>query len=99
MNENDLSYCELRAKEVVNATDGKRMGRIVDILFSRDTGMISGIVVPLSKRGVFAKSQDVFIPWRCVQKIGGVKAVQSFHIARDCRQQQNKLTLITDLMS
>ena len=70
MNENDLSYCELRAKEVVNATDGKRMGRIVDILFSRDTGMISGIVVPLSKRVVFAKSQDVFIPWLCVQKIG-----------------------------
>lgn len=70
MGDNELSYCELRAKEVVNASDGKRMGRIIDILFSRKDGTISGIVVPLCKRSVFSKNQDVFIPWRCVQKIG-----------------------------
>ena len=70
MGDNDLSYCELRAKEVVNATDGKRMGRIVDILFSRHDGTVSGIVVPFCKRSVFSKNQDIFIPWRCVQKIG-----------------------------
>lgn len=70
MCDNELSYCELRAKEVVNACDGKRMGRIVDILFSREDGRISGIVVPLCKRGMFSKNQDIFIPWRCVQKIG-----------------------------
>lgn len=70
MNDNELSYCELRAKEVVNAADGRRMGRIVDILFARDTGAVSGIVVPLTRKGVFGKNQDVFIPWRCVQKIG-----------------------------
>lgn len=70
MSENEFSYCDLRAKEVVNACDGKRLGRIVDLLFSREDGTISGIVVPLSKRSVFAKNQDVFIPWRCVQKIG-----------------------------
>lgn len=70
MGDNDLSYCELRAKEVVNATDGKRMGRIVDILFDRNSGKISGIVVPYGRRNVFGKNQDVFIPWRCVCKIG-----------------------------
>ncbi len=70
MGDNELSYCELRNKEVVNATDGKRMGRIVDMLFSRDDGRISGIVVPLARRGLFTKNQDVFIPWRCIQKIG-----------------------------
>ena len=70
MGENELSYCELRAKEVVNAADGKRMGRIVDMLFSRENGAICGIVVPLTRRGVFAKNQDVFIPWHCVQTIG-----------------------------
>ena len=70
MCENDFSYCELRAKEVVNASDGKRMGRIVDILFSREDGSVSGIVVPYSKRSVFSKSQDLFIPWPCVQKVG-----------------------------
>lgn len=70
MGENELSYCELRAKEVVNAGDGKRLGRIIDLLFSCETGTVSGIVVPLTRRSVFGKNQDVFIPWRCVQKIG-----------------------------
>lgn len=70
MGDNDLSYCELRSKEVVNAADGKRMGRIVDILFSRTDGVVSGIVVPFNRRGMFSKNQDVFIPWRCVDKIG-----------------------------
>ena len=70
MCENEFSYCDLRAKEVVNACDGKRMGRIVDNLFSREDGTISGIVVPLCKRGMFSKNQDIFIPWRCIQKIG-----------------------------
>ena len=70
MSDNDLSYCELRSKEVVNDTDGRRMGRIVDILFSRDDGRISGIVVPLNRRGIFSKNQDVFVPWHCVRKIG-----------------------------
>ena len=70
MGENDLSYCELRSKEVVNATDGKRMGRIVDLTFSSENGVVTGIIVPLSKRTVFSKNQELFIPWRCVCKIG-----------------------------
>ena len=70
MGENDLSYCELRSKEVVNATDGKRMGRIVDLTFSSESGVVTGIIVPINKRTVFSKSQDLFIPWRCVCKIG-----------------------------
>lgn len=70
MGNDELSYCELRSKEVVNATDGKRMGRIVDIMFSRSDGTVCGIVVPLTRKGVFSKNQDVFIPWRCVSKIG-----------------------------
>lgn len=70
MGENDLSYCELRSKEVVNATDGKRMGRIVDLTFSGESGKVTGIIVPFGKRSVFGKNQDVFIPWRCVCKIG-----------------------------
>ena len=81
MGENELSYCELRAKEVVNACDGKRMGRIVDILFSRDDGTVSGIVVPLTRRGMFGKNQDVFIPWRGVQKIG--EAVILVHLTEE----------------
>lgn len=68
--DNDLSFCELRRLEVINGSDGRRMGHIVDMLFSADTGKIKGIILPYGKRGIFGKSQDLFVPWKCVQKIG-----------------------------
>ena len=66
----EISFCELRSKEVVNSTDGKRLGKITDLVFSLQTGLIKGIVTPYNKRGLFGKNQDIFIPWRCVKKIG-----------------------------
>ncbi len=72
MNNNsyEISFSELRCKEVVNAADGRRLGRIVDIVFSGENGKIKGIVTPAVKRSVFSKSQELFIPWRCVEKLG-----------------------------
>lgn len=66
----ELSFCELRSKEVVNGVDGRRLGRIVDVVFSSTGGSIRGIIVPYNRRAVFFKSQEVFIPWECVKKIG-----------------------------
>ena len=66
----ELTFCELRAKEVVNASDGRKLGRITDLVFSADSGEVKGIVAPFTRRGLFGKGQDVFIPWRCIQKIG-----------------------------
>ena len=65
-----MSYCELRRREVINGSDGRRMGHIVDLVFSVGSGKIKGIILPYGKRGVFGKSQDLFVPWQCVQKIG-----------------------------
>ena len=72
MNNNsfDISFTELRCKEVVNASDGRRLGKITDIIFSGETGVIKGIVTPYLKRSMFSKNQEVFIPWRCVKKLG-----------------------------
>lgn len=68
--ENEMSYCELKRREVINGSDGRRMGHIIDLVFSVDCGKIKGIILPYGKRGVFCKSQDLFVPWQCVQKIG-----------------------------
>lgn len=65
-----MSYCELKRREVINGSDGRRMGHIIDMIFSADSGKIKGIILPYGKRGVFSKSQDLFVPWQCVQKIG-----------------------------
>ncbi|MCL2062721.1 MAG: YlmC/YmxH family sporulation protein [Firmicutes bacterium] len=66
-----LSYCEMRCKEVVNIIDGRRLGRIVDIIFcALGRGEIKGIVVPFSRRFFFSRAQEVFVPWHCIRKIG-----------------------------
>lgn len=68
--ENEMTYCELKRREVINGSDGKRMGHIIDLVFSVESGKIKGIILPYGKRGVFGKSQDLFVPWNCIQKIG-----------------------------
>lgn len=68
--ENEMSYCELKRREVINGSDGRRMGHIIDLVFSVADGKIKGIILPYGKRGVFSKAQDLFVPWQCVQKIG-----------------------------
>lgn len=48
----------------------RKLGRITDLIFSNETGKIRGIVTPYVKRTFFGKGQEVFIPWRCVKKLG-----------------------------
>jgi len=65
------SFCELRSKEVINILDGRRLGRIVDVIFSGcHRAAIKGIVVPYIKRFLFFRDKEVFVPWHCVRKIG-----------------------------
>ena len=66
----EISFCELRSKEVINSFDGRRLGKINDIIFSGETGKIKGIITPYLKRNIFGKCQEIFIPWRCVKKLG-----------------------------
>lgn len=68
--ENEMSFCELKRREVINGSDGRRMGHIIDLVFSVSDGKIKGVILPYGKRGVFSKTQDLFVPWQCVQKIG-----------------------------
>ncbi len=68
---NDLTFCELREKEVVNTIDGKKLGRIIDMVISC-TGEVIGLVVPGERRSlrVVASGESLFIPWKCITKIG-----------------------------
>ena len=66
----ETSFCELRKKEVVNSSDGKRLGRIIDLIISLEPNCVQGIVVPYGKFNLFSKQQSVFIPFSCINKIG-----------------------------
>lgn len=68
---NDITFCELREKEVVNTIDGKKLGRIIDMVITC-SGDVVGLVVPGEKKAlrVMASGESLFIPWKCITKIG-----------------------------
>lgn len=65
----DISFVDIREKEVINIYDGKKLGHVVDIIFDRQSGKVTGVVVPGIKR-FMRKSEDIFIPIENLKKIG-----------------------------
>lgn len=65
----DISYNELRCKEVVNVLDGTRMGHIIDMIIDRNGKDVLGVVVP-GVRKLFRANEDIFVPWNNIDKIG-----------------------------
>ena len=55
--------------EAVNLADGKRLGKICDVVFSFPDARVQGIVVP-GGRGLRLGRADLFIDIKCVKKIG-----------------------------
>ncbi len=66
----EISFSELRAKMVVNITDGRRLGHIIDLIIEQNSAHILGIVVPGTKSNFFKGREDIFIPYQCICKVG-----------------------------
>ena len=65
----DISFAELKEKEIINVCDGKKLGHIIDIVFDNENGIVRGIIVP-GERKLFKKSDDIFIPLEKLKRIG-----------------------------
>ena len=66
----ELSFCELRRKDIVSISDGRKLGRIVDLVFSSSTGKVQGIVAPYGRKFLCFRSQEVYIPYCNIKTIG-----------------------------
>ena len=68
----ETSFCELKGKEVINIIDGKRLGKIIDVVFDTCCSRVLGFVVPSQNKSwnIFKSSDDIFIPCQDVCKIG-----------------------------
>ena len=69
----EVSFLELKCKQVINTVDGKCLGHITDIIFDAVTSKALGFVVPNNQGGFlgfFRSNKDLFIPFDCVCKIG-----------------------------
>ncbi len=65
----ELSFCELRRKDIVSINDGRKLGRIIDLVFS-PSGRVQGIVAPYGRKFLFFQSQEVYIPYSNIKTIG-----------------------------
>ena len=63
---------DLRCKEVLNVTDGLRLGFVSDVEILLPEGKVLALVVPGPCRffGLFGRKDDFVIPWNCIRRIG-----------------------------
>jgi YlmC/YmxH family sporulation protein len=58
-----VKISEFQIKDVVNVSDGKKLGNIGDIEINLSTGKIEAVIVT-------GNGKDIVIPWKNIIKIG-----------------------------
>jgi len=63
---------DFKHKEVVNITDGKRLGYVQDVCADLESGVITSIIVPGNNKlmSFFSSNSDIVIPWEKIKCIG-----------------------------
>ena len=68
----EITFCELKTKQVVNVIDGKQLGNVTDLVINTNNAKIMGLIVPGSKNcfNIFKSSENIFIPYQNICKLG-----------------------------
>ena len=68
----NISFCELRRKEVINLRDGARLGAVCDLEVDLCSGTVCSIVVPGPPKmwGLLKSDEGLVIPFCKINKIG-----------------------------
>ncbi|HHV60675.1 MAG TPA: YlmC/YmxH family sporulation protein [Clostridiaceae bacterium] len=63
---------EFRNKEVINLSDGRRLGFVSDVEINFIDGRVEAIVIPTSNKifGIIGSENEILIPWEKIRKIG-----------------------------
>ncbi|MEW6724831.1 MAG: YlmC/YmxH family sporulation protein [Bacillota bacterium] len=64
---------DLRHREVINLSDGRRLGYIIDLEIDLESGRVTALIVPGQGGrilGLFGRDNDLIIPWERIRKIG-----------------------------
>ncbi|MBP3464065.1 MAG: YlmC/YmxH family sporulation protein [Clostridia bacterium] len=66
------SGLDFKHKEVINISDGKRLGFVQDVNAELGTGVITSIVVPGNSKffTLFSSGSEMVIPWSSIKCIG-----------------------------
>lgn len=63
---------DFKHKEVINISDGKRLGFVQDVTADFKTGTIKEIIVPGNTKifNIFSTKEELIIPWSSIKTIG-----------------------------
>lgn len=63
---------DFKSKEVINITDGRRLGFVQDVCADLETGKITSIIVPGANKllSMFTNENDIVITWDKIKCIG-----------------------------
>jgi YlmC/YmxH family sporulation protein len=63
---------DLRLREVINVSDGRRLGLIDDLEVDVATGQVTALILPARSRlfHLFPRNEEVIIPWERIRRIG-----------------------------
>ncbi len=85
----ELTFSEIKKRDVINITDGKCLGRVTDMKFRFPEGKIVGIIVPGKKTcfigGLFSKS-TLYIPEKNILRIGGDVILVDLSCGNQCAE-------------
>lgn len=65
----EVTFSELKQKEVINVSDGSNLGKVCDVSFTFPEGKVTGLTVTGCKGFKFTK-QEIFLPIKSIVKIG-----------------------------
>lgn len=67
-----IKISELRLHDVINITDGKRLGMIKDIDIDVETGHIKAFILPSNSKffSFLGKNDEIIVPWENIVRIG-----------------------------
>lgn len=67
-----IKISELKQREVINLSDGRKLGIVYDVEIDMEKGTIDAIIMPGTGRvmGIFTRESDVVVSWDNIKKIG-----------------------------
>lgn len=67
-----MRLSDLQNKDIVNMTDGRNVGNIIDVKIDEDTGNIVSFIIEPNKNffSFFNRGNDTEINWKNIAKIG-----------------------------
>lgn len=67
-----MRIAELRYKEIINVSNGHRLGFVCDVDMDVVTGKVSALIVPGPCRffGLFGREDDYVLPFSAISRIG-----------------------------